>query len=99
MGSRFSKSFEVWHSNDLEVPKSHTDGFYFCAINLTGINKKKRKSLKHSNLPSALRPVPHCDEVLIPVFKELPDVPNKNLDGSFEEQDDLNDNDFVTKIL
>ena len=30
-------------------------------------------------------------------FKELPDVTNENLDGSFEEQDDLNDNDFVPK--
>ena len=78
-------------------PKNYTDDCYFCAINLTGINKKKRKSLIYPNLPSTLRPVAHCDELPIPVFKELPDVPNENLDMNFEEQDDLNDNDFVRK--
>ena len=78
-------------------PKNHTDDCYFCAINLTGINKKKRKSLIYPNLPSALRPVAHCDEIPIPVFKELPDVPNENLDVSFEEQANLNDNGFVPK--
>ena len=33
----------------------------------------------------------HCDEIPIPVFRELPDVHNESLDVSFEEQDDLND--------
>ena len=97
MDSRFSKSFEVWHSNVWREPKSHTDDCYFCAINLTEINKKKRKSFIYPNLPSALRPVAHWDEIPFPVFKELPDVPNENLDVSFEEEDDLNDNDFVPK--
>ena len=78
-------------------PKNHTDDCYFCAINLTGINKKKHKSFIYPNLPLALRPVAHCDEIPIPVFKELPDVPNENLDVNFEENDDLNDNDFVPK--
>ena len=78
-------------------PKNYTDDCYFCAINLTGINKKKHKSFIYPNLPLALRPVAHCDEIPIPVFKELPDVPNENLDVSFEEEDDLNDNDFVPK--
>ena len=60
-------------------PENYTDDCYFCAINLTGINEKKRKSLIYPNLPSALRPVAHCDELPIPVFKELPDVPNEKL--------------------
>ena len=29
--------------------------------------------------------------------KKLPDEPNENLDVSFQEQDNLNDNDFVPK--
>ena len=58
-------------------PKNYTDDCYFCAINLTGINKKKRKSLIYPNLPSALLPVAHCDEIPIPVFKELPNVPTE----------------------
>ena len=59
-------------------PKHHTDNCYFCAINLTGINKKKHKSLIYPNLPAALPPVPCCDEIIIPVFKELPGVSLKN---------------------
>ena len=78
-------------------PKNHTNDCYFCAINLTGINKKKRKSLIYSNLPSSLQPVGHCDEILVPVFKELPDVDSKNLDVNFEGQGNLNDNHFVLK--
>ena len=69
-------------------PKNYTDDCFFCAINLTGIKKKKRKSLIYANLPSVLRPVAHCDEIPIPIFKELPDVPNENLDASFEDNDD-----------
>ena len=65
---------------------------------MTGINKKKSIPLTYSNLPSALWPVAQCDEFPIPVFKEPPDVPHENLDVSFGEQDDLNDNDFVPKI-
>ena len=64
---------------------------------MTGINKKKHKSLIYLNLPSALQPVAHCDEIPIPVLKELPDVPNENLGVSFEEQDNLNDKDFIPK--
>ena len=78
-------------------PKNHTNDCYFCAINLTGINKKKRKSLIYSNLPSSLQPVGHCDEILVPVSKELPDVDSKNLDVNFEGQGNLNDNHFVLK--
>ena len=77
-------------------PKNHTGDCYFCAINLTGINKKRRKSPVYPNLPLALRPVDQCDEIPTLVFKELPDVPNENLDMSFEEQDE-NDNDFEPK--
>ena len=77
--------------------KNHTNDYCFCAINLTEINKKKRKSLLYPNLPSALRPVAHCDEIPIPIFKKLPDVSNENLNVSFQEQDNLNDNNFVPK--
>ena len=97
MDSKLSKSFEVWHSSELEGDKKPYRRLLVCAINLTGINKKKRKSLLYPNLPSALRPVAHCDEIPIPVFKKLPDVSTENLDVSFQEQDNLNDNSFVPK--
>ena len=78
-------------------PKNHNEDCYFCAINLTGINKKKHKWLIYPNLPSALQAVAHCEKIPIPVFKELPDVPNENLDVIFEEQEVLNDNNFAPK--
>lgn len=43
----------------------------FCAVNLVGVNQKKHKSLSYLNLSSTIRPVVHCEEVLVPVFTEL----------------------------
>ena len=80
-------------------PQNHHDDCYFCAINLTGINRKNKKSLKYPSLPSAIRPVPHCDDIPIPLFKSLPDLSEdetvdddagENLDlcqGDQEDQD------------
>ena len=55
-------------------PTNHFDDCYFCAINLVGINRKNRKSLIYPNLASAIRPVPHCEEIPVPEFKGLPDL-------------------------
>ena len=91
--SRFSKSlaFQWFGGSQKTIPTIAT---FVLSIwqELT-----KRNVLKYSNLPSALQPVGHCDEIPRPVFKELPDVDSKNLDVNFEEQGDLNDNDFVLK--
>ena len=97
MDSRFLKALKFGIPMIWREPKKHTNDCYFCAINLIGINKKKRKSHIYQNILSALWPVAHCDKILIPIFKELPNVPNENLAVSFEEQDNLNDNDFVPK--
>ncbi|QQP53101.1 Uncharacterized protein FKW44_005452 [Caligus rogercresseyi] len=55
-------------------PKNHSDDCYFCAINLIGINRKNRKTLTYPNLDSAIRPVPHSEDVPVPVFESFPDV-------------------------
>ena len=54
-------------------PFDHASDCYFCAINTTGINRKNRHSLQYPNLPSARRPVAHCEEIPVPAFRELPD--------------------------
>ena len=64
-------------------PKNHFNDCYFCAVNTKGINRKNRKSLVYSNLESAIRPVPHCNEIPVPVFKGLPEL---KLPGSEEDQ-------------
>ena len=54
-------------------PFDHASDCYFCAINTTGINRKNRHSLQYPDLPSARRPVAHCEEIPVPAFRELPD--------------------------
>ena len=44
---------------------------YFCAIDLTRMNKNNRSSLKYPDLDSASRPVAHCEDILIPVYAGL----------------------------
>ena len=55
-------------------PTNHVTDCYFCAIDLTGINRKNRSSLTYPDLDSARRPVVHCEEISIPVFKEFPET-------------------------
>ena len=47
---------------------------YFSSINVTGVNKKKRKSLSYNSFPSTIRPVLHSTDNSIPEFKKIPDV-------------------------
>ena len=56
------------------VPKNHVDDCYFCSINVTGVNKMKRKTLSYKSFPSAIRPVAHCTDIPIPEFNKLPDL-------------------------
>ncbi len=54
-------------------PSDHISDCYFCAINTTGMNRKNRNSLQYPDLPSARRPVAHCEEIPVPACRELPD--------------------------
>ena len=49
-------------------PKNHVSDCYFCAIDVTGINRKNRKVLKYPDLESARRSVAHSDECPVPVY-------------------------------
>ena len=42
-------------------PTNHVTDCYFCAIDLTGINRKNRSSLTYPDLDSARRPVAYCE--------------------------------------
>ena len=64
-------------------PKNHFDDCHFCAVNTKGINRKNRNSLVYPNLESAIRPIPHCHEIPVLVFKGLPEL---ELPGSEEDQ-------------
>ena len=69
-------------------PKDHVSDCYFCAINLTGINRKNQSSLKYPDLESARRPVPHCDDIPVPVFAELPELSDEEF-SSVEDNEEV----------
>ena len=52
---------KVWRE-----PKNHFDDCYAWVI-----NRKNKKSLVYPNLESAIRPIPHCNEIPVPVFEGL----------------------------
>ncbi|QQP31526.1 Uncharacterized protein FKW44_025149 [Caligus rogercresseyi] len=66
-------SLKFWIPMVWREPFDHATDCYFCAINTTGINRKNRQSLQYPDLPSARRPVAHCEDIPVPAFTQLPD--------------------------
>jgi hypothetical protein len=50
--------------------QNHHNDCYFCLTNIQGFNKKNKDNVIYPNLRSANRPVPHSDEVPIPIPAE-----------------------------
>ena len=74
-------------------PKDHYSDCYFCGIKTKGINRKNITSLTYPSLDSAIRPVPHSEELPIPVFEGLP-----QLESALSSKDDLSSTDSETII-
>ena len=72
-------------------PKDHASDCYFCLTNISGITSKSKHTVQYPNLPSALRPVPHSEELPMP-------EPPKNItlsdDESVDEKIDQIDDDM-----
>jgi len=47
-------------------PKDHSSDCYFCLTNVTGITSISKRAPKYPDLPSAIRPVPHSEELPVP---------------------------------
>ena len=47
-------------------PRNHADDRYFCLTNITGFNASSREKIKYPKLRSAMRPVPHSDDLPVP---------------------------------
>ena len=47
-------------------PQDHSSDCYFCITQIKGINSNSRHTVKYPNLPSAMRPVPHSEDLPIP---------------------------------
>ena len=48
-------------------PTNHATDCYFCMTNVKGMNKKNKNKIKYPDIPSAIRPVPHSDDLPIPI--------------------------------
>lgn len=46
--------------------RDHSSDCYFCSCNVKGYNLKNKKVISYPNLPSAIRPMPHSNEVPVP---------------------------------
>lgn len=76
-------------------PTDHTSNCYFCLTNTTGITNKSKHSLKYPNLPSAIRPVPHSQELPIPNPPESVEIEeNVSFAEELEEKDEAQDPSF-----
>jgi len=47
-------------------PQDHTSDCYFCITQIKGISIKSKHTVKYPNLPSAIRPVPHSEDLPTP---------------------------------
>ena len=69
-----AKSMKFGIPMDWREPKNHHDDCYFCMVNMSGWNRKKKNSWQYPDIDSARRPIPHCSEIQVPVFTSLPDL-------------------------
>ncbi len=75
------------------------DDCYFCALNLKGINRKNRQTLVYRNLASAIRPVPHSEELPVPICSVLPQITLASTEEHSSPEDDTRDQDFLVEAL
>ena len=68
-------------------PRNHADDCYFCLTNITCFNASYRKKIKYPNLRSAMRSVPHSDDLPLPT----PPVNKDRLSSSDEEMSSRED--------
>lgn len=71
---------------------NHTTDCYFCMTNVIGFNRKTKHKIEYPNLPSAIRPVMHSDD--IPVPKPPNELP-LFLSDTESSAEDNKDNDFT----
>ena len=72
-------------------PQNLDNDCYFCSIDTTGLNNKKRKSKSYPYLKSSIRPVLHSSEVLIPLLSGFSLKDGDKSDGGDNDDDIIHD--------
>jgi hypothetical protein len=94
-GKRKSLSFGipmVWREQ-----QNHFNDCYFCTVNISGFSSKTKSVIVYPNLPSAIRPVPHSDEVPVPRFTTL-DISEDDAEQDPSVDDVEEDSDFSVPV-
>ena len=76
-------------------PRDHVTDCNFCMTNVTGFTAKNKKHISYPNLPSAMRPVLHSDDLRVPIppqFWTIDEDDSESLDDAEVEQS--SDNEF-----
>ena len=76
-------------------PKDHVTDCYLCLVNTQGFNAKNKSKIEYPNLPSAIRPVAHCDEIPVPIFTKLSDPDDEDIDDSDDEDIDDSEDEML----
>ena len=78
-------------------PRDHVMDCYFCAVSTTGFNARNKASITYHDLPSARRPVLHCNEMTFPT-QEIP-VYGSNYSVASTSNEMLQRRSHITTIL
>jgi hypothetical protein len=77
-------------------PHDHVTDCYFCLTNVSGFSAQNKKSIQYPNLPSAIRPVPHGDDLLVPQPPTTcSGVSSEAMDTAAAESVDEDDKEFI----
>ena len=69
-------------------PTNHATNCYLCMTNVKGINKKNKNKIQYPDIPSAIRPVPHSDDLPIPTPPlQLEDLSESESDADSDSDD------------
>ena len=49
-------------------PRGHVTDCYFCMVSTNGVGQKNRHKIDYPSILSAIRSVPHCEELPVPIF-------------------------------
>jgi len=72
-------------------PTDHVADCFFCLISITGVTAKSKYTVQYTNLPSAMRPVPHS--VKLPMSKPPTNMTLSDSESSDEDVGQVNNMD------
>ena len=64
--------------------------FFFCLVNTKGIGKKNRQNLSYLDIPSAIRPIQHSENLPVPLFTGYISSDNDS-NSNQDPQDEISD--------